>query len=97
MLVSCPALGSHVCGVIGWCAEEQMRWVAARSVIASMKYPATFRDGSIGEFPGQTMCMSVPSYGVVPDGTVTPWHTPGCPLPAFVGTFDGDSRVEAFF
>lgn len=59
-LKSRPALGDHIVNVIHLCAEEQMRWIDTRWVVAFMKAIQFFWDWTIMQFPTNTTSYRVP-------------------------------------
>lgn len=56
-----PVLGAHVGQVVYVGAQKQMFGIAARSHVATVKYPHTRRDRPIGDFPGHPMRAGVAS------------------------------------
>ena len=45
------ALPGHVSHVVGWCPEEEVRWIHARRIIAAVVDEHASRDVAVREFP----------------------------------------------
>jgi hypothetical protein len=45
----------HVLGIVGACSEEQVRRIAARRIVASMKNAESGWDRTAGQFPCETV------------------------------------------
>lgn len=89
LLRSVASLLHHVLRIVVCGTYEKVRWVHARSNIATMAHLETFRDWPIVKLPGHTMSQQVSSSplsfvaAVNPDVSISIAESATCPFPAF--------------
>lgn len=67
--VTGPPLRSHVGGIVGGRSQENVRWVAARRVVAVVAREQARRDGSVRQHPGdavRALVAAFPAHNPVP-------------------------------
>lgn len=75
-------LGGAVAHIILICAEKQMRWITAFSVIAMMAHKHAFWDFTIGQFSCYT--MGIQHFVIQPDSAITIGFNSNLPFPTFI-------------
>ncbi len=65
--VAMAALARLVFIVVGDASDEQMRWVAARRIVAMVQDVLAFRDRAVGAFVGEAMCSNLSAFFITDD------------------------------
>lgn len=92
------ALCAHVAHVVGIRAEKQMRWIAARAVIAGVANHYPGHNGALRQFPRDPMSTQCPPYPVLAyrESAVAISKKTGQPRPAVRAVAALDSFPESF-
>ena len=75
----------HVCGVLSGRAKPEVRWVAARRVVAGVEHPEPVRDWTMSEYPSGPVCihmLAVEASRNVGRAFVAQGHVVATPRPA---------------
>lgn len=94
--VSC--FGNHVKVVVSCSSEEQMRWVATRSVVAFVaNIHARWNSAIIGEHPCVPVCIFGFIFRTKAEPAISGYKKTASPWPTFIGRFFCNSFPKSSF